>query len=84
MLAALAAARHAGVPVAAGIEALASFENVKRRMELRGKVAGVKVYDDFAHHPTAIQLTLDGLRKNVGNKKIIAILEPIRQCFVFL
>ena len=75
-LAALAAARHTGVPVAAGIEALASFENVKRRMELRGKVDGVKVYDDFAHHPTAIETTLAGLRRHVGDQRIIAVLEP--------
>lgn len=75
-LAALAAARHAGVPVDTGIEALASFENVKRRMELRGEVAGVKVYDDFAHHPTAIETTLAGLRGHVGDQRIIAVLEP--------
>lgn len=75
-LAALAAARHAGVPVGAGIEALASFENVKRRMELRGNVDGVKVYDDFAHHPTAIETTLAGLRRHVGESRIIAVLEP--------
>ena len=75
-LAALAAARHAGVPVAAAIEALAGFRNVKRRMELRGEVAGVKVYDDFAHHPTAIETTLAGLREHVGEQRIIAVLEP--------
>jgi len=75
-LAALAAARHAGVPVGEGIEALASFENVKRRMELRGNVDGVKVYDDFAHHPTAIETTLAGLRGHVGDSRIIAVLEP--------
>jgi len=75
-LAALAAARHAGVPPAVGIEALAKFRNVKRRMELRGDVRGVRVYDDFAHHPTAISTTLDGLRKHVGEKRILAVLEP--------
>ena len=75
-LAALAAARHAGVPAAVGIEALNRFENVKRRMELRGQRRGVRVYDDFAHHPTAIRLTLEGLRAHVGDGRIIAILEP--------
>jgi len=75
-LAALAAARHAGVAPAQGIRALAEFRNVKRRMELRGEVAGIRVYDDFAHHPTAIRLTLDGLRRRVGSARIIAILEP--------
>ncbi len=75
-LAALAAARHAGVPPSVGIEALGRFENVKRRMELRGEVAGVRVYDDFAHHPTAIHTTLDGLRQQVGDRRILAILEP--------
>ena len=75
-LAALAAARHAGVPPAVGIEALCSFRNVKRRMELRGQVRDITVYDDFAHHPTAIRLTLDGLRKHVGGRRILAVLEP--------
>ena len=75
-LAAIAAARHVGVPAALSVESLSSFKGIKRRMEVRGVVKGVTVYDDFAHHPTAIQLTLDGLRKNVGDKKIIAILEP--------
>jgi len=75
-LAALIAARHAGVPVKAAIEALAQFKNVKRRMEKRGTVNGITVYDDFAHHPTAIQTTINGLRMHVGTKKIIAILEP--------
>ncbi len=75
-LAALAAARHAGVPVQTGIEALARFKNVKRRMELRGEVDDIRVFDDFAHHPTAIQTTLAGLRNQVGDKRIIAILEP--------
>lgn len=75
-LAAIAAARHAGVPPELAIEALAKFKNVKRRMELRGEVSGVTVYDDFAHHPTAIATTLDGLRKRVGTARIIAVLEP--------
>lgn len=75
-LAAIAAARHVGVPAELSIESLAGFKGIKRRMEMRGIVNGITVYDDFAHHPTAIQLTLDGLRKNVGDKKIIAILEP--------
>jgi len=75
-LAALAAARHAGVPAARGIEALQRFRNVKRRLETRGTVAGVTVYDDFAHHPTAIALTIDGLRSRVGSSRILAVLEP--------
>ena len=75
-LAAIAAARHAGVPPGAAIEALGRFRNVKRRMELCGEVAGVRVYDDFAHHPTAIATTLQGLRETVANARIIAILEP--------
>ena len=75
-LAALAAARHAGVPPGVAIEALSRFKNVKRRMELRGEAAGVRVYDDFAHHPTAIRTTLEGLRRRVGDVPIIAVLEP--------
>jgi UDP-N-acetylmuramate: L-alanyl-gamma-D-glutamyl-meso-diaminopimelate ligase len=75
-LAVLAAARHAGVPVAAGIEGLCRFKGVKRRMELRGEAAGVRVYDDFAHHPTAIATTLQGLRRQVGGARILAVLEP--------
>jgi UDP-N-acetylmuramate: L-alanyl-gamma-D-glutamyl-meso-diaminopimelate ligase len=75
-LAALAAARHAGVPPGVAVEALSGFKNVKRRMELRGEVNGVRVYDDFAHHPTAIETTLSGLRARVGEERIIAILEP--------
>ncbi|MCU7812950.1 MAG: UDP-N-acetylmuramate:L-alanyl-gamma-D-glutamyl-meso-diaminopimelate ligase [Candidatus Thiodiazotropha sp. (ex Notomyrtea botanica)] len=75
-LAALAAARHAGVPAGVAISGLSGFKNVKRRMELRGTVSDVKVYDDFAHHPTAIATTLDGLRKQVGQERIIAVLEP--------
>ncbi|MGG7055739.1 UDP-N-acetylmuramate:L-alanyl-gamma-D-glutamyl-meso-diaminopimelate ligase [Nitrosomonas sp. ANs5] len=75
-LAAIAAARHAGVPAHIGIEALSCFKNVKRRMELHGTVNGIRIYDDFAHHPTAIRTTLAGLREQVGPARIIAILEP--------
>jgi UDP-N-acetylmuramate: L-alanyl-gamma-D-glutamyl-meso-diaminopimelate ligase len=75
-LAALAAARHAGVPVAQGLAALGEFRNVKRRMEIRGVVNGITVYDDFAHHPTAIDTTVAGLRRKVGSARILAVLEP--------
>lgn len=75
-LAAIAAARHAGVEPAVAIESLAKFANVRRRMELRGTVRGVSVYDDFAHHPTAIETTLAGLRQKVGSARILAVLEP--------
>ena len=75
-LAALAAARHVGVPAQHAIDALGEFKGIKRRMQLRGEVNNIRVYDDFAHHPTAIKTTLAGLRANVGDKKIIAILEP--------
>jgi len=75
-LAAIAAARHAGVAVERAIEALPAFAGVARRMQLRGEVNGVSVYDDFAHHPTAIATTIDGLRRRVGSSRIIAVLEP--------
>ena len=75
-LAAIAAARHAGVPVSVAIEALAEFQGVKRRMEVRGRINGVTVYDDFAHHPTAIATTLQGLRNQVGSARILLVLEP--------
>ena len=75
-LAAIAAARHAGVPVEVAIEALGTFKGVKRRMEVRGVVDGITVYDDFAHHPTAIETTLAGLRRKVGRARILAVLEP--------
>ncbi len=75
-LAALLAAQHAGVPLAAGMAALGAFRGVKRRMEVRGTVRGVTVYDDFAHHPTAIATTLDGLRQRAGRARILAVLEP--------
>jgi UDP-N-acetylmuramate: L-alanyl-gamma-D-glutamyl-meso-diaminopimelate ligase len=75
-LAAIAAARHAGVAPGAACEALGHFGNVKRRMELRGTAGGVAVYDDFAHHPTAIATTVAGLRHKVGKARILAVLEP--------
>jgi UDP-N-acetylmuramate: L-alanyl-gamma-D-glutamyl-meso-diaminopimelate ligase len=75
-LAAIAAARHAGVPVADGLRALQSFRGVKRRMELRGRVDDIAVYDDFAHHPTAIATTLDGLRRAERRGRILAVVEP--------
>ncbi len=75
-LAAIAAARHAGVEAGAAIEALASYAGVRRRLELRGTVRGVSLYDDFAHHPTAIGATLEGLRSRVGPARILAVLEP--------
>mgnify|MGYP002393139570 FL=1 len=75
-LAALAAARHVGVPPEQGAASLGKFQNVKRRMEVRGEAAGVTVYDDFAHHPTAIQTTLAGLRRRAGTARILAVLEP--------
>lgn len=73
---AIAAARHAGVPVATSIEALNSFGGVKRRMELLFENDNFALYDDFAHHPTAIRTTLEGLRKRVGSDEILAIIEP--------
>jgi UDP-N-acetylmuramate: L-alanyl-gamma-D-glutamyl-meso-diaminopimelate ligase len=75
-LAAIAAAQHAGVPVTRAIAALGQFGGIRRRLEVRGRVAGVTVYDDFAHHPTAIASTLDGLRRRVGRERIVAVLEP--------
>jgi UDP-N-acetylmuramate: L-alanyl-gamma-D-glutamyl-meso-diaminopimelate ligase len=75
-LAAIAAANHAGVAPVEAIEALAGFRSVKRRMEVRGTVRGITVYDDFAHHPTAILTTLAGLRRRVGAERILAVLEP--------
>ena len=75
-LAAIAAARHAGVEPRQAINALQSFRNVKRRMEVRGVVKGITVYDDFAHHPTAIAATIAGLRTRAGSARIIAVLEP--------
>jgi UDP-N-acetylmuramate: L-alanyl-gamma-D-glutamyl-meso-diaminopimelate ligase len=75
-LAVLAAARHVGVEPTAAIAALASFGGVRRRMQVRGEARGVTVYDDFAHHPTAIRTTLEGLRHRVGSSRILAILDP--------
>jgi UDP-N-acetylmuramate: L-alanyl-gamma-D-glutamyl-meso-diaminopimelate ligase len=75
-VAALVAARHAGVPIEVGLRAIATFQGVKRRLELRGTVRGVTVYDDFAHHPTAIAATIEGLRSRVGKARILAVLEP--------
>ena len=75
-LAVLAAARHVGVPAEVGIAALGEFRNVKRRMEVKGRVRDITVYDDFAHHPTAIETTLAGLRHKVGAARILAVLEP--------
>lgn len=76
-LAAIAAAQHVGVAPAQAAQALARFENVRRRMELRGTARGISVYDDFAHHPTALRTTLDGLRRRVGGEaRILAVFEP--------
>lgn len=75
-LSAIAAAQHIGIEPEQAISALSRFRGVKRRMELRGTEAGVRVYDDFAHHPTAIESTLAGLRRQVGEARIIAVLEP--------
>jgi UDP-N-acetylmuramate: L-alanyl-gamma-D-glutamyl-meso-diaminopimelate ligase len=79
-IACIAAARHVGVAPCIAIEALSEFKNVKRRMEVRGVVNNITVYDDFAHHPTAIETTLAGLRRKLdaasGDAKIIAVLEP--------
>ena len=75
-LAAIAAAEHVGVSPEVAGRALSSFENVRRRLELRGEAGGVKVYDDFAHHPTAIRTTVNGLRRKVGMERILAVFEP--------
>ena len=75
-LSAIVSARHVGVPPALALEALQSFRGVKRRMELLGTVAGISVYDDFAHHPTAIATSLQGLRASVPQARIIALIEP--------
>ena len=75
-LAAIAAAEHVGVAPSLAAQALCSFENVKRRMEIRGQVRGITVYDDFAHHPTAMRTTLDGLKRQVQSGRILAIFEP--------
>jgi UDP-N-acetylmuramate: L-alanyl-gamma-D-glutamyl-meso-diaminopimelate ligase len=75
-LAAIGAAEHVGVAPEVAARALASFENVRRRLELRGEAGGVQVYDDFAHHPTAIRTTVNGLRRKVGAQRILAVFEP--------
>lgn len=75
-LAAIAAARHVGVTPEVACAALSRFQGVKRRMELRGEVSGVRVYDDFAHHPTAIATTLAGIRASCPSGRIVAVLEP--------
>jgi UDP-N-acetylmuramate: L-alanyl-gamma-D-glutamyl-meso-diaminopimelate ligase len=75
-LAAIAAAEHVGVAPEAATRALATFTNVRRRLELRGEANGVKVYDDFAHHPTAMRSTINGLRRKVGPQRILAVFEP--------
>ena len=75
-LAAIAAAQHVGVTPATAATALREFRNVKRRMEVRGIANGITVYDDFAHHPTAIRTTIDGLRRQVGTQRILAVFEP--------
>jgi UDP-N-acetylmuramate: L-alanyl-gamma-D-glutamyl-meso-diaminopimelate ligase len=75
-LAAIAAAEHAGIAPADAARALGRFENVRRRLELRGEVRGIRVYDDFAHHPSAIRTTVNGLRRRVGLQRILAIFEP--------
>ena len=75
-IAAIAAARHVGVAPQTAIESLSRFQMPKRRMEIKGVVNGITVYDDFAHHPTAITTTIAGLRKRVGNARILAVLEP--------
>ena len=75
-LAAIAAAEHVGVAPEAAARALGSFENVRRRLELRGEAGGVKVYDDFAHHPTAMRTTVEGLRRKIGEQRLLAVFEP--------
>ncbi len=75
-LAAIGAAEHAGVAPDVAAKALGGFANVRRRLELRGEAGGVAVYDDFAHHPTAIRTTVNGLRRKVGHERILAVFEP--------
>ncbi|MGA0024647.1 MAG: UDP-N-acetylmuramate:L-alanyl-gamma-D-glutamyl-meso-diaminopimelate ligase, partial [Burkholderiales bacterium] len=75
-LAAISAARHAGVPAVGAVDALGQFQGVRRRMETRGTVRGITVYDDFAHHPTAIATTVAGLRRKAGAARILAVIEP--------
>jgi UDP-N-acetylmuramate: L-alanyl-gamma-D-glutamyl-meso-diaminopimelate ligase len=72
----LSAARHVGVQPVETMAALSRFGGVRRRMQVRGRAAGVTIYDDFAHHPTAVQTTIEGLRQRVGDARIVAVLEP--------
>ena len=75
-LATIVAAEHVGVSIETACEALSNFGGVKRRMELLGTIRGIEVYDDFAHHPTAIDTTLEGARKRLGERKLWAVIEP--------
>jgi UDP-N-acetylmuramate: L-alanyl-gamma-D-glutamyl-meso-diaminopimelate ligase len=75
-LAAVLAAHHAGVAIETAVSALKEFGGVRRRLEVRGVVGGITVYDDFAHHPTAIEVTIDALRRRVGSSRLVAVLEP--------
>jgi UDP-N-acetylmuramate: L-alanyl-gamma-D-glutamyl-meso-diaminopimelate ligase len=75
-LAAIAAARGSGVEPAPAIGALSAFSGIRRRMEVCGRAGGITIYDDFAHHPTAIRTTLEGLRARVGKARVLAVLEP--------
>ena len=75
-LAAIAAAEHVGISPQDSAKALGTFKNVKRRLELVGQVNQISVYDDFAHHPTAIATTIDGLRRRIGSQRLLAVLEP--------
>ncbi len=75
-LAAILAARHAGVPVAVGLAALAGFRGVRRRLEARAEVNGVTIIDDFAHHPTAIAATLQALREQAPAGRLVVFLDP--------
>ncbi|MDH5540949.1 MAG: UDP-N-acetylmuramate:L-alanyl-gamma-D-glutamyl-meso-diaminopimelate ligase, partial [Rhizobacter sp.] len=75
-LAAIAAAEHLGVAPGAAAAALCDFRNVRRRLELRGEVRAIRVYDDFAHHPSAIRTTVGGLRRKIGEQRILAVFEP--------
>ena len=75
-LAAVLAAQHAGVAIETAVSALKEFGGVRRRLEVRGVVGGITVYDDFAHHPTAIEVTIDALRRRIGSSRLVAVLEP--------
>jgi UDP-N-acetylmuramate: L-alanyl-gamma-D-glutamyl-meso-diaminopimelate ligase len=78
-LAAIAAAHHAGVPVAAACTALAAFGGVKRRLELRAEIGGIRLYDDFAHHPTEIAASLGAMRTRARGTRLVAVFEPRSQ-----